>query len=89
MAKRPGNGSKTTHRLSYTAEREENLRRLESIVREYGPFRYRGVHAKRGRCACGGLAVTRHVFVGRRGKQLLLHETCARLAGLRAPEIAS
>ena len=69
---------------SFTAEKEENLKALRALVRDYAPFRYRGVHPKRGRCACGGLAIRRLVFSGRYGKQLLLHPACAELAGLSA-----
>ena len=62
---------------SFTAEKAENMRILRTIAREYAPFRYRGAHPKRGRCACGGLAVRRLVFTGKYGKKLLLHSACA------------
>ncbi len=71
--------------LSFTAERDNAARILKEIDEEYAPIRYRGIHAKRGRCACGGLAVTRLIFTGKYGKKLLLHANCARDAGLKIP----
>ena len=71
--------------VSFTAERNKAARILAKIVELYAPFRYRGIHEKRGRCACGGLAVTRLIFTGKYGKKLLLHENCARDAGLKMP----
>ncbi len=75
-----------TKTLSFTAERASNQRKLRATVKQYAPFRYKGVHEKRGRCACGGLAITRLVFVGKYGKKLLLHANCARDAGLKIPD---
>ena len=74
-----------TKPLSFTAERARNQRKLRANVKQYVPFRYKGVHEKRGRCACGGLAITRLIFVGKYGKKLLLHANCAHDAGLKIP----
>ena len=74
---------------SFTAEKEQNLKTLCALVRDYAPFRYRGIHPKRGRCACGGLAIRRLVFSGRHGKQLLLHPACAESLLLPRPSKTS
>ncbi len=78
-------GKRAKKTVSFTAERDKAARILAKIAGLYAPFRYRGIHEKRGRCACGGLAVTRLVFTGKYGKKLLLHENCARDAGLKMP----
>ena len=70
-------GTRRTPARSFTAEKAQNMRTLRAIARDYAPFRYRGVHPKRGRCACGGLAIRRLVFTGKYGKKLLLHPACA------------
>lgn len=78
-------GKRAVRTLSFTAERDNAARILKEIVGQYAPFCYRGIHEKRGRCACGGLAVTRLIFTGKYGKKLLLHVNCARDAGLKIP----
>lgn len=78
-------GKRAAKTVSFTAERDNAARILKEIVEQYAPFRYRGIREKRGHCACGGLAVTRLIFTGKYGKKLLLHENCARDAGLKMP----
>lgn len=69
--------ARKTEPRSFTAEKAEHMKTLRAIARDYAPFRYRGIHPRRGRCACGGLAIRRLVFTGKYGKKLLLHPACA------------